>query len=41
MDAHGNLYGAAFNGGDLNATNPACAPNGTPVGCGTVFELTP
>jgi hypothetical protein len=25
----------------LNATNPECAPNGTPVGCGTVFELTP
>ena len=41
MDAQGNLYGAAYYGGDLNATNPACAPNGSPVGCGTVFKLTP
>jgi uncharacterized repeat protein (TIGR03803 family) len=41
MDAHGNLYGAAFNGGDLNSNNPACTYNGTPVGCGTVFKLTP
>jgi uncharacterized repeat protein (TIGR03803 family) len=41
MDAHGNLYGAAFNGGDLNSNNPACTYNGTPVGCGVVFKLTP
>ena len=41
MDAHGNLYGAAFNGGDLNSNNPACTFNGSPVGCGTVFKLTP
>jgi len=37
MDAHGNLYGAAFNGGDLNSADPACAG----IGCGVVFKLTP
>ncbi len=36
-DTHGNLYGAAFNGGDLNSTNPNCAG----IGCGVVFKLTP
>jgi len=41
MDVHGNLYGAAFNGGDLNSNNPACTFFGTQVGCGTVFKLTP
>ena len=41
MDTQGNLYGAAIYGGDLNATNPACAPSGTPVGCGVVFKLAP
>ncbi len=41
MDEQGNLYGAAYFGGDLNATNPACAPSGSPVGCGVVFKLTP
>ncbi len=41
MDAHGNLYGAAFAGGDLNSNNPGCTDNGTPDGCGTVFKLTP
>jgi uncharacterized repeat protein (TIGR03803 family) len=40
MDPHGNLYGAAFYGGDLNSANPACFI-GMPIGCGTVFELTP
>ena len=29
MDTQGNLYGAATYGGDLNSTNPACAPSGT------------
>jgi uncharacterized repeat protein (TIGR03803 family) len=41
MDVYGNLYGAAFNGGDLNSNNPSCTFGGTPVGCGTVFKLTP
>jgi hypothetical protein len=41
MDAQGNLYGAAWYGGDLNSANSACAPSGTPVGCGVVFKLTP
>jgi uncharacterized repeat protein (TIGR03803 family) len=31
MDSSGNLYGVAFNGGDLS-----CSP---PYGCGTVFEI--
>lgn len=35
MDASGNLYGAAGQGGDLN-----CAPN-KGYGCGTLFEITP
>lgn len=33
FDASGNLYGTAQQGGDLSAC--------TPVGCGTVFELSP
>jgi uncharacterized repeat protein (TIGR03803 family) len=41
MDAHGNLYGAAYNGGDLNSNSPACLIGFTPIGCGTVFKLTP
>lgn len=41
MDVYGNLYGAAFNGGDLNSNNPACTFFGTQVGCGVVFKLTP
>ncbi len=36
-DSHGNLYGTAYNGGDLNSTNPMCAA----IGCGVVFKLTP
>jgi uncharacterized repeat protein (TIGR03803 family) len=35
MDAAGNLYGTALQGGDLTGQN--CAP----FGCGTVFELSP
>ena len=35
MDASGNLYGAAGQGGDLN-----CAPN-KGYGCGTLFKITP
>lgn len=43
MDEHGNLYGAAFAGGDLGATNPVCESGNppAPIGCGTVFKLTP
>ncbi len=37
IGAGGNLYGATFNGGDLNSMNPECAG----VGCGVVFKLTP
>jgi uncharacterized repeat protein (TIGR03803 family) len=38
-DAKGNLYGAAFAGGDLSCT--AVVPGGTVIGCGTVFKLSP
>ena len=41
MDAHGNLYGAAYYGGDLNSNSPACQYGGSPIGCGVVFKLTP
>jgi hypothetical protein len=38
-DAKGNLYGAAYAGGDLSCTTEA--KGGTVVGCGTVVKLTP
>jgi hypothetical protein len=41
MDQQGNLYGAAYNSGHLNSTNPACYAGSTLIGCGVVFELTP
>lgn len=37
VDANGNLYGAAFSGG--NTTLTACKSDGL-KGCGTIFELT-
>ena len=35
----GNFYGATSNGGANNI--PVCAITGAPVGCGTVFKITP
>jgi len=38
-DASGALYGTTTAGG--GATNNRCTPSGLPIGCGTVFKLTP
>ena len=38
-DAKGNIYGAAYAGGDLSCTTEG--NGGTVIGCGTVFKLTP
>ena len=38
-DSAGNLYGVSNHGG--GGTAAACLRDGTPVGCGTVFELQP
>jgi uncharacterized repeat protein (TIGR03803 family) len=39
MDEAGNLYGTSYAGGGSTAS--VCASNGTAIGCGTVFELSP
>jgi uncharacterized repeat protein (TIGR03803 family) len=41
MDQQGSLYGTTMYGGDLSATNPACALPYYGPGCGVVFKLTP
>ncbi|HLM81912.1 MAG TPA: choice-of-anchor tandem repeat GloVer-containing protein [Terriglobales bacterium] len=38
-DVKGNMYGAAYAGGDLSCTT--IVPGGTAIGCGTVFKLSP
>jgi len=41
MEANGNLYGAAVNGGD-GLRNRACHYNGNPQGgSGTIFKIAP
>ncbi len=39
QDAAGNFYGTTQYGGD--GTNPECVERDFPIGCGTVFELSP
>jgi hypothetical protein len=39
LDGQGNLYGTAFQGGDVNVTD--CANGLVMTGCGLVFELSP